>query len=308
MSVDSKKISALVSLLGDSDLEVSEIARNEILNIGKEVIPFLEDSYLLIESNQQKDALDAIIHKLKMEKIYTELSDWMNGDQRDLLTIWCAISELSGRAIDRDKITKELEQLKVEIWLGLQSNQSVVEKISYFNHVFFEKNGFIGDSKDYNHPSNSFIDTVIQNKKGNPISLSALYLIIAQKLKLPVYGVNLPQHFVLAFMHLDIDLLDSSDIVELSQGNEIDLPIDKESEPIFYINPFNKGTIFSKKHLESFLKELKIQPQQAYFQICDNEAIVRRMLRNLQVSYAKMNNEMKKSEIDLLIEILDDKS
>ena len=57
-----------LALLGDSDSEVSEIARNEILNIGKEVIPFLEDSYLLIESNQQKDALDSIIHKLKMEK------------------------------------------------------------------------------------------------------------------------------------------------------------------------------------------------------------------------------------------------
>ena len=76
MSIDNNKINALVSLLGDSDSEVSEIARNEILNIGKEVIPFLEDSYLLIESNQQKDALDSIIHKLKMEKIHTELAVW----------------------------------------------------------------------------------------------------------------------------------------------------------------------------------------------------------------------------------------
>jgi len=306
MSIDNNKINALVSLLGDSDSEVSEIARNEILNIGKEVIPFLEDSYLLIESNQQKDALDSIIHKLKMEKIHTELAVWKKGDQKDLLSIWCSISELSGRDIDHAKITKEVEQLKVEIWLGLQSNQSVVDKISYFNHVFFDKKGFTGDSKDYNHPSNSFLDTVMQNKKGNPISLSSLYLIIAQKLKLPVYGVNLPQHFVLAYMNLDIDLLDNSDIVELSQGNEIDLPIDRDSEPLFYINPFNKGTIFSKKHLEGFLKELKIQPNKAYFQICDNEAIIRRMLRNLQVSYAKMNNEIKKSEIDLLIDILDD--
>jgi len=306
MSVDSKKINALISLLGDTDQEVTEIARNEILTLGKEVIPYLEDSYLLIESNQQKDALDAIIHKLKMEKIHNFLRQWKQGDMQDLLSAWCAISEISGREINLVKITKEIEQLKVEIWLGLQSNQSVVEKISYFNHVFFEKNGFLGDSKDYNHPSNSFVDMVLQNKKGNPISLSSLYLIIAQKLKLPVFGVNLPQHFVLAFMNLDIDLLENSDIVKLSQGDDIELPIDKEGEPLFYINPFNKGTIFSKKHLQSFLKELKIEPNQSYYKVCENKAIVRRMLRNLQVSYAKMNNDMKKGEIDLLLEILND--
>lgn len=308
MSVSNKKINALVYLLGDTDMEVTEIAKKEILTIGKDAIPQLEDSYLLIESNQQKDALDEIIHRLKTDKIYAALSHWHQSNSNDLLRAWCIISELSGRSIEYDKITKEIEQLKVEIWLGLQSNQSVVEKINYFNYVFYTKNNFLGDTKDYNNPSNSFIDNVLNNRKGNPISLSALYMIIAQKLKLPVFGVNLPQHFVLAFMNLEIDLLDNDEIVKLSQGDEIELPVDPNSEPLFYINPFNKGTIFSKKHLISFLKELKISPEQDYFKICDEKAIIKRMLRNLQVSYAKQHSAYKKEQIDELLTVFDDEN
>lgn len=307
MSLDLHKINALVTLLGDPDQEVMQIAEREILTIGKDVIPVLEDSYLLIENNQQKDKLDEIINNLKSEKVRKALREWVGSKEKDLLDAWCIISEVSGRKIDRSQIVKDIEQVKVEIWLGLQSNQSVVEKINYFNYIFYRKNEFTGDTKDYNHPSNTYIDTVLQNRKGNPISLSVIYLIIAQKLNLPVYGVNLPQHFVLAFMNLEIDLLNISDIEKLSHGNDIDIPIDKDSDPLFYINPFNKGTIFSKNHLLNFLKELKIKPNSDYYKICDEQSIIRRMLRNLQVSFAKSHNIYRKEEIDHLLEILNEK-
>lgn len=47
---------------------------------------------------------------------------------------------------------------------------------------------------------NSFINTVIESRKGNPLSLSLLYSVIAESLDLPIYGVNLPNHFVLAYL------------------------------------------------------------------------------------------------------------
>ncbi len=305
MSIDNNRIKALVQLLGDSDTEVSALVEEEILRLGDQVIPVLEDSYLLIENDLQKDRLDAIIDQLKTRKIEDKLQAWIKSEKKDIVDIWCDLSELSGREIDKGQINKELEQIKVDIWLGLQSNQSVVEKVNYFNHVFFHKNGFKGDTDDYNNVSNSFIDTVLRQRKGNPISLSLLYLTIAQRLKLPVFGVNLPQHFVLAYMDLDLGLLAESDLETLKEGGDVAIPVDKTSDPLFYINPFNKGTIFSRSHLMTFLKELKIEPEESYYKICDEEAMVKRILRNLHLAYAKLHSERKKDQIGKLLSLFD---
>ena len=64
------------------------------------------------------------------------------------------------------------------------------------------------------------INAVLESKKGNPISMCVVYMLIAQKLKLPVYGVNLPSLFVLTY---------------------------KKGDEQFYINAFNKGLNFFKK-------------------------------------------------------------
>ena len=58
--------------------------------------------------------------------------------------------------------------------------------------------------RNFHAPQNSFISDVLNDKKGNPLSLSLLYLIIAQKCELPIKGVNLPKHFVIAYTHEEL--------------------------------------------------------------------------------------------------------
>src|SRR5579864_8316336 len=127
--------------------------------------------------------------------------------------------------------------------------------------------------------SNSMINVVLESRKGNPITLCVIYLLVAQKLKLPVYGVNLPNLFILTY---------------------------KDDNHQFYINAFNRGLIFSKQDIENYINELHLVPQSSFFEACDSLEIIRRALRNLVMSFEKMGEHAKANEVKvLLVEISD---
>jgi regulator of sirC expression with transglutaminase-like and TPR domain len=110
------------------------------------------------------------------------------------------------------------------------------------------------------------ISQVLESKKGNQISLAIIYSIIAQKLDIPVYGVNLPQHFILAY-------------VDESQETEF------EGGILFYINAFNKGFIFGRRDVDMFLKQLNLKFDKQFYEPCSNPDIIKRVLRNLISAY-----------------------
>ena len=140
------------------------------------------------------------------------------------------------------------------------------------NHILFEVHGYKGNVRNFHAPQNSFISDVLNNKKGNPLSLSLLYLIIAQKCKVPIKGVNLPKHFVIAYTH-----------EELYGGDPVK----------FYINPFSQGTILSRQDLERFVKKEKLELKTKFFSPCGNRAIIKRLLINLLHSYSIQGNKEK---------------
>ena len=70
---------------------------------------------------------------------------------------------------------------------------------------------------------------------------------------------------------------------------------------IFYINPFNSGLIFNHDNIHKFLKQLKLEPKEDYFKACSNTDILLRVLRNLEVSYAKEKKSNKLAQVKVLI-------
>ena len=75
-----------------------------------------------------------------------------------------------------------------------------MEKVRVLNHIIFDVHGFSGNTANFHAPQNSYINNVLESKKGNPLSLSVLYAVIAQRLDVNIYGVNLPEHFILAYV------------------------------------------------------------------------------------------------------------
>lgn len=88
-----------------------------------------------------------------------------------------------------DKIAQRCRELTVE-------PASPRERCRIINRVLFHEWGFRGNAENYTDPKNSLIDQVISRRKGLPISLSILYLLIADRLDLDLEPVGLPGHFI----------------------------------------------------------------------------------------------------------------
>jgi regulator of sirC expression with transglutaminase-like and TPR domain len=123
------------------------------------------------------------------------------------------------------------------------------------------------------------INVVLETRRGNPISLCVIYMLVAQKMKLPVYGVNLPNMFILTYK---------------SEHNQ------------FYINVFNKGVLLTKSDIDNYISSLKLEPSDVFYEPCSHIDIVRRVLRNLMVAFEKSSEVEKMEEIKILLNDISD--
>ena len=187
---------------------------------------------------------EQIIHEIQFNFTQNELKIWIKSLEKDLLKAWFLISRYQYPDINPENIALQIEQIVKEIWMELNDNLTPLEKTRLINHILFGGHGFKGNLRNFHSPQNSFINDVLKNKKGNPLSLSLLFLIIAQKCELPIKGVNLPKHFIIAYTH-----------EELYGGDPVK----------FYINPFSQGTILSRQDLERFVEKEKLELKTKFF-------------------------------------------
>ena len=283
------EIKALISLLDDPDEMVFDQIRLKIESMGEEIIPVLEDAWehqaygILFQSR-----VENIIHNIQFDNVKADLGKWAATEEKDLLDGMLALAKYQYPEIDDDEIRALINKIEKDIWLEFHDGITALEKLKVFNHIMFDVHGFEGNKKHYHSTDNSFINRVLESKKGNPISLAVLYLILAERLYLPVYGVNLPRHFILAW----------GDLMDFSLGDS------DEPKILFYINPFSGGSVFGKRDIDAFLKELKLKPNPIFFLPCSNYDIMVRSMNNLIHSYEQDGQGHKAEEIRELQRII----
>ncbi len=281
------EIKALLKLLDDPDEEIYLHVENKLMSYGSEVITILEDTWENSFNAVLQERIENLVHRIQFTSVKEDLNLWYQSGAFDLLQGSFIVNRYQYPDLDEQKIILEIEEMKREIWMNLQYEMSSIEKIKLINHVFYHQFGFSGNTKNHHDPLNSYISQVIESKKGNQISLAIIYATLAQKLDIPVYGINLPQHFILGY-------LDENKNEENTYG------------VLFYINAFNKGSIFGKHDVDRFLKQLNIDPIPGFYTPCSNVEIIRRVLRNLISAYQNAGNLEKVSELIELQNILTD--
>lgn len=285
-------LKALIRLVEDPDEIVFSHIRSKLIDCGKEAIPFLEMSWeeedfgILFQSR-----IEDIIHDIQFEEVCGLLSKWHASDNKELLEGALILSQFQYPGLERDLIFEEIQEIKQAIWLELSLKNTAMEKVRIFNKVFYGKYGFKGDSKHYHSPLNSYINTVLEMKRGNPLALSILYSVIAQELKLPIYGVNLPNHFVLAYMD------ENHSLKAIGEQNSHGV--------LFYINAFSKGSLFDDSEIKQFLTSINTAHLRGFFEPCSHTQIIKRMINNLINSFKEVGNARKLEELQVLKEILD---
>ena len=161
-----------------------------------------------------------------------------------------------------------LDQLALEVSRG-RGHGGGTEPLAALNYVLFDRHGFRGNQENYYDPKNSFLNEVIERKQGIPITMSVLYMEIAQRIGLVLEGVGFPGHFLVK--------------QELEHGE-------------IFIDPFDRGEVRTRDELRRMLDRLygRTMPLRSEFlQSASKKTILRRMLGNLKAIYLKENHLVK---------------
>ena len=280
-----KEIIAIIKLLDDPDEQIFELIEDKILSFGSEIIENLETAWAQSFDALLQKRIENLVHKLQFNNVKQDLALWHTSGNFDLLRGILIINKYQYPDLDEQKIINQIEAIKRDVWLQLINECSPAETVKIFNNVFYNSYHFSGNTLNHQDPQNSYISQVLESKKGNQISLSIIYSIVAQKLDIPIYGINLPQHFVLGYVNEE-------------KKEDTDTPI------LFYINSFNKGYMFGKRDIDQFLFQLNIAPSIHFYQPCPNAEIIKRVLRNLISSYQKAGLNYKANEVSELLDLL----
>jgi len=257
------ELTALVNLLDEPDETAFSKVREKLFYFGKEALPFLEHARDDVFDSYIQERIDQIIHKIYLDDIINEFTNWLNTGSSDLLRGYILVSKTDNPQLEENSIIQEVEQLRMDAWLELNDSLTALENVKVLNHILFHVHNFDGNKIYPLAPENFYLPSMLKSRKGSSLSLGMLYLIIAQKLNIPIVGVNLPQHFILAYLSDEISGQPTVDDVK------------------FYINPMNKGSVFTRREIELFISQLKIPADISYFAPCSNIDIIERLLEDL---------------------------
>ena len=152
------------------------------------------------------------------------------------------------------------------------------------NTVLFKEMGYKGNREQYYDPRNSYLNDVIERKTGIPITLSVLYIEVARRVGLRLYGVGFPGHFLVKYQEGDEEIV---------------------------IDAFNNGEVLTHENLEQLLQHLyggRIAFDPAYVAAIPKKQILRRMLNNLKNLYLQTDEHLKSLAVLEQLIILDPSS
>lgn len=281
---------ALIKLLDDPNEDVFQAVQSALEEKGESIIHTLEDHYMLIDAdNLATQRLAHLIEKIQYTSSYEQLKSWKQGEQ-NLLEGILILNKYHQRNIPSEEITYQFSRIRQDIWLELNDRLTPLENIKVLNHILFKLLGFTGVSNELTTAPHSLHDTLV-TKTGTPLSLGTLYLLLAQSLDIPIYGVNLPGHFILCYVEEMPDWLLPDDATD-------------NREILFYVNPYAGGTILDHEEVEQFILNQHLPLDPHFFEACSNRDILIRHLNAFSHHNIALNQADKVRQLQVLLSLL----
>ncbi len=271
------ELKALASLIDEDDKEILHLVEKQIYMLGSQMIPYLEEESQQQTNQKVQKRIDNIVHHLRFETVLEKLQVWKQAEQDDLLKGLWILATYEYPSLEIKNLQIQIEQIYYEVWQVFREDLHPHDTVRIMNSIFFGKLRF-KPNPDYQAINNSMINMVLETRMGNPIALCCVYLLVAAKFKIPIYGVNLPNIFILTY---------KSDLMQ------------------FYINPTNKGIIFNKSDIDNYIEQLNLPASDVFYQPCTHLDMLKRILRNLSFSFEKIEDHEKMKEVRRMLTVLE---
>ena len=284
----SSEITALIKLLDDDDKEVYQLVRKQLIDNPDDVLPLLKDYWDEEISAEHLNRIEQLEDEIFFNKVKNEIEKKSHSDV-DFLPFLFQIALIFNHDLTFADLQKKIQKQKQTIWLELNVHQTFLEQLHVFNKVFYEVLGYKGDINAASI-SDFTIDTVLEKKQGSVIIVGLLYLILAKEVGIDLYGVCLKNYFILC----------------ASKAPLLGLELDKKDlSHFFYINPINKGIIFSKKEIEDYIKKTAIETKEEYFLPAENLRVCTEYLDYIITYLDYTSNFEKLTQVKILKKVLE---
>jgi len=256
---DSQK-AALLTLLADDDPEVYSTIRETIIDRGPAAGEWMRE-HRLENDPQLRRRVNEILDHFDRQTTDTDFlgfclnkSDKINVERGAWLLSRTKFPDISvaGYEAVLDNYASELMD---RIDFGASSGRI----LGTINFYLYHHLGYHGDMEDYYDPQNSYLSRVVDRTRGNPISLSAIYVFVCRRLHLPVVGIGMPGHFICRF---------------------------QTSREQIYIDPFQKGKLMTKGDCIKMLIQSGHEYNDSFIAPVTPRRMLLRMCSNLQHAYS----------------------
>ncbi len=252
---------ALETLLDDTSPAVRHALLTQFARHSRESAAFLQS--LVGQPNRQLAHHAAwYLRKLDFTDPVSEFLEFIRSLNYELETGALLLSRTVNVDLDVGACCMQLEAMARRCRELIAEPATAREKCRVLNRVLFHEQGLRANTDNYTDPLNSHLDQVLTRRKGIPLSLSIVYLLVAERAGLSLEPVGLPGHFLVGCY--------------------------EEAEP-FFIDPFNSGLFLTAHEVFTLLRKNNGKASIVDLAPTPVREVLCRCCRNLASHYAGAN-------------------
>ena len=262
VALSEKQRNAMISLLADDDPAIYRTIRKQLLGYGKQATQWLRPHLLSSDPVMRRRALEIVSFFARQNNDEAFLAFCLtNGEELDLEQGTGLLARSQYPDVNIQAYQALYDHWADELRVRVNFSAGPDQILQTVNHYLFEELGFSGNDRYGDDPSNCYLNHVVDQRSGNPISLCAVYLFVGRRLQLPLTGIGLPGHFICRYQ---------------SPTREI------------YIDCFRGGKFWTKADCIRFLIQTNHTLQEGHLAPVSSRRMLLRMCANLHQSYSSL--------------------
>jgi len=268
--------------LRDSDLQAiaenSDASRQSLRNRAREM-------------ERRARELRLVAARLHVQKVAGQLAALARqGDKLDLVHGALLVAQLDDEDLEIKPYLQQVDTMSRDLKAVVNPQQTNRQQLESVNKFLFQQRGFHGGRTNYYHRDNSYINRVLEDREGLPVTLAVLYIELCRRVGLHVQGVGVPGHFMVKF-------------AAAAAGGTVQPPEPEGKPEEYLIDVFNRGDFVSRKQAAT-LAGIKGELTSEMLKAASHPSILVRMLRNLYgIAEAKEDKQAMLGYVEAMLAI-----
>lgn len=271
-----ERVELLLDLLGDDSPAVHAPVRAELVTLGRAARPGLSRAARSEDARLRARARLAL-SELARTAALRRLAGYALRADVELERGLFLMARLARPAFDRRPYVRALDAMgaavRERVAAAPDPNTAPFALAQYLGNEL----GYVGCEVDFNHPDHIHLDRVIEKKRGMPLTLVAVYLLVARRAGLKAAPIALPGRVLLRLYAGQRSLI---------------------------LDPFLGGKARTRQDCMNYLARHGLVPRPQWFADASDAALLHRHLQNLLASHQSRGHAREAAELTRLASAL----